>query len=368
MKRSRYVTYPFFIFALIFLLDKIALIPPIWEAGRGPQTPIDNLVESLRSHIEAYGQRKKSGESRPLVLFLGSSRSELFRHLTERSIRAAPSISERERKVLLSTYFEPRMAYKAADMFIQMLLIERLLEMRPRPDLTILEFSPEMLNANGPASIHRYIEESIFPLHQLYGFLPILQGEERREVLNRLLFASYAARFRPERLLGRLLDTDRSDGAQQFARAYLAGRPPVEEIPRSYIDYDSRAIPEEVYQERFLGYANYLKNDFVLKNYAIHPSELLSLYRILDLAAANELRIAIWIPPVHPVLTAYWNETEYPKRYPEIVAEIEKRGFPLIRGSSTGIGCSRFVDSSHLSARCATHLALDLLKGAGFID
>lgn len=352
MSRRKILLYPLVLALAIFLLDKVALIPAVQAAGRPGPTPMENMVRSMDHFFDLYREAVSAKrEGRPLHIVFGSSRSEMFQNLTEKSIDATPFLDREEKQDLKRVYFEPRMAYKAADLFMEMVFVSHIVETGRRPGLIVLELSPEMFNRNSPSNINKYLYENIYPISDLAEFYPLLDGDLKREIRNRLLFASYAFRFRPERLL------QRSPGdSSSLAELLLVARQRQEEPPADFKDYNEGSIPPSVYKSNFLGYARYLRTNFVLRNYQFDSGEENSFYHILDISRKAGIPIVVWLPHVHPALDAIWSGTEFERAFPRIRNRIEKAGVPFLDARHLDIKCKWYVDSSHLSRRCAPYM------------
>ncbi len=365
MNRNQILLFPLLLFLALFLLDKLALIPAVRNPGRPGPTPLENMVLSLEESFALYHSLQRAGkESRPYVLFLGSSRSEFFQYLDVSELRHSPFLRPEERARLTGLFFEPRYAYKAADIFVQLVFLDRILKKEELPDLLVLEFSPEMLNRNSPSNIQKYIYENILDPSFLWEIYPLLEGEEKGVVQNRLLFSSYAYRFRPEKALVNALTGKDPGQSGVLARALLKGRPVTRPIPGSYEEYPLEGIPAEVFQEKFIGYTRYLREEFVLRDFTLDRSERRTFSHILKRLESRGVKTVVWIPRVHPLMEREWERIGFPSLMEELRGEVKERGMAWYDAWQGELPCLRFVDSSHLSARCAPPLVARILGAA----
>ena len=356
---KRVLWYPILLVCLILLVDKLALIEGVRKYGRADPTPLENILTFVRQKLSP--RLRDDRREKPIVFFLGTSRSDIFRHLHPATIRETPFLTSEEKDLLLGMEFETRAILKASELFLQFALLEALLRDGARPDLVVLEVSPEMFNGGSPFHMRRYLRGDIFDYTLLWKSLDFLEGDLRKEAWTRFFSATYAFRFRPERALGNFLrGKEAGDGgyAVSLLDLYAALQP----LPENLQDYEAENIPEKIFAERFRGYADYLERENVLMNYRHDPAEMGALLSILDMALAAKIPLVVWIPYVHPELERRWRKSPV---YPEVDGEIRNRGFPIFFGPKTRFECRYFTDSSHLSGRCTPYLMRQILKTAG---
>ncbi|MBE7437117.1 MAG: DUF1574 family protein [Spirochaetales bacterium] len=341
---------PLFLFLIVFVVDKVAWFPVVVQKGRAEQTPFEHLLRNIDT-------LKQSGpESRPWVVFLGSSRSEIFQHLHPTSIESS-SLSKEAQALLTRFHLETRLPFKASSTLANFSFLERLLRPGPRPDLIVLEYSPEMLNLNGPFNAALFLQGNILDRPLLRQIFPLMDLKSKLDILIRLGFPAFHYHIRVERVLTAGPD----DFDSVLTGMLFANRPPSTPLPDNYQDFAAGDIPSAIYQERFLDYSDYLKNEFILKNYIISPVELRALYESIALARKAKIPLVLWIPPIHQELARRLATTEYAGRGAAIENDLADRAL-LIR--MPDLPCQRYVDSSHLSARCAPEVAHLLLSQA----
>lgn len=352
------ILYPVLIFLLIFALDKLATIPSIRKYGRPEYTPMENILVNLKRSIED----RRAG-AKPLHVLLGTSRSDRFKYMTGGRIRLGDGLSQEDQKALLGIQFETRGVIRASEFLIQYVLIRKILEATRSPDLVILEMSPEMFNKNSPFGMSNQINDNIYSLPTLQGTLDFVSGKNFKEVRNRLLFHSYAFRFKPERAVERAI-SGKPATSNNMAVFLLQSQKSIEELPDTYRDYHRDQIPEEVYQERFVGYTNFLKKENILMNYEFDRQEKDALFASLELLKKAKIPVVVWIPYVHPILSREWEKTDYVQFEPEILARLTKLQVPVHDASRNPPECIRFSDSSHLSSKCGPSLMADIQQTA----
>jgi len=342
---------PILLFLLVFTVDKVACSAEVVQKTRAEQTPVEHLLRNIDT-LKATGP-----ERRPWVVFLGSSRSELFQHLHPTHIRSS-SLAAPEQALLDHFYLETRLPFKAASTLANFSFLERLLRPGTLPDLIILEYSPEMLNENGPFNSGLFLQGNILDRPLLEQIFPFLDLKSKLDVLFRLSFPAFHYHIRIERVF--TAGPDDFDSA--LTGMLFAHRQRTTPLPPEYQDYPVGEIPPQIYQERFLDYSDYLKNDFILKDYTISQVELHALRESIELARRANVPILLWIPPVHKELSERLASTDYREQGPQIERELASR-VPLFRVPES-FACQRYVDSSHLSARCSPELAFTLLEQA----
>ena len=359
MKTPRLLLWlPLGLLVLIFALDKLALVPVLREAGRSDPTPNENIIHNMRALY------RKAPTDKPVLAIFGSSRSDIFKFLAPEEIERGLFLSPAEKRRMQALHFETRSVIRASELFLTYTLIENMLRER-KPDLIVLEVSPEMFNKHSPFSMNLYIRNHVYDRPILRAALGFTSGDLRLEVIARLLFATYAYRWRPERAVMNLIAGERAADEGRFvAQLLLDQQKNVEPIPEDYREYPEGDIPIDVFEERFQEYTDFLERSNILMNYRNDPDELRTLSAILELCKERGVPVVVWIPYVHPVLSRRWATTEYPELHPRVVAAIEAAGVPFFRGFAAKMECRRFVDSSHLSGRCAPYLMSRILETA----
>ncbi len=355
MRNEKLILYPLLIVILIFALDKLALIPSIRDYGRPDMTPMENMQTNLATIAKT--------NSNPDVLVFGTSRSDIFKFIHPSELPTAPAINSKDKKLLLSTYIETRGVIRASELFVTYAMLRSIIDDGMRPEAVLVEVSPEMFNKNSSFNIYRQIIDQIYPVRYMIELLWFTKGKPFKEALNRTLFASYAYRFRPERAISRII-TGKKVSRNNMA-VFLLGQVPVTEtLPNGYRDYEPGNIPPDVFQERFIGYLNTLKENGTMMNFEYDPAELEILHRIINVAKENKIKLILWRPPLHPVYNAAIGNTVYREHESGILKVMKDSGFPVINGEKLKMECNRFVDASHVSGRCAPWLMAHIIRSA----
>lgn len=349
--------YLILLFALVFALDKLALIPVLREAGRDDPTPNENIIYHMR------GLYRGAPRDRPVIALFGSSRSDIFKFLAPEEIARGVELTGAEKEKLRGLHFETRSVIRASELFFAYALIENMLRER-RPDLIVLEISPEMFNRNSPFNMNLYLRNHVYDRPILKAALGFTSGGLRMEVVNRLLFPTYAYRWRPERAIENLIRGRKASDARFLAMLLLERQKNVEPLPADYREYPLGEIPEDVFEKRFEKYTDFLKRENILRDYENDPDELRVLEAIFELARRHRVPLVAWTPYVHPILSRTWATTTYPEMAPELERVVAGSGYPYFRGFAYPMRCRRFVDSSHLSGRCAPYLMARILETA----
>lgn len=349
---QKLILYPFGLFLFVFILDKIILIPAIRDLGCPEPTPMENILKSL-SHDGKTGGEKNAV---PEVVFLGSSRSDLFKHLHPGVIGPDPWTAPPVKARLLRYHYNTHAVVRASELFVQYALLTSILESGRRPGLVVLEISPAMFNGNSPFGMKTYLSKQIYETSLLIEILPVLNGENRNEVLYRLLFTGYGYRFRPERALSNLLRRNEETDGSDFALLLLRARPHIAPLPAGFLDFEIGKIPPEPYLKRFIGYTKSQSEKGILRDYRFDPAELGVLKLLLKKANKAGVPLVVWRPVIHPLLKAKVDQTSYPFHKSEIVKTIADENIPYFNAEEYPLHCRRFKDSSHYSGRCAPYL------------
>ncbi len=371
MKTHTKLLMPIALFGLVLLVDKIALIPAVRDAGRREATPMENLSVSFTAALEqlkrshAVGQADSSNLPSAPYIFLGSSRSEIFQALHPEVIRAAPGLRADRRAQFLQATFETRGILRAGDVWVELLMTGVVLDSGIRPKLVLIELSPEMLNDANPHGVQNRVGVTVYDPPEMLALLRTATGDLRYDTARRLLFITYNYNLRPERALRNLMNdkTYRDNGA--LAMLMLTNQPSVKPLAADYVDYPIDAIPPEQYAERFVAYTDLLAERDILHDYRFSPTQHGLLRLLLKRLRGAELPVLFWSPPVHPELErrraqrlASDANADSSGRTPgeaaeAAYAEIRAAGFPLIDVRESELNCRRWTDASHLSDRCA---------------
>lgn len=360
MFRNRLVYFPFLLLAVVFIVDKVALIPSVADAGKARSDEMEKYNQYAYTVIELADPR------RPTIGVIGTSRSSIVRHITPNEIAKAP-LSDVQKERLRQNQFLNLTVF-GSDMFWQYSTMYYLLEKEgfaDRFDYFIVELSPLMLNKARPLNIARdYLSvmnmEPGFILHTL----SFATGNLRTELLQRLAFASYSRHFSPFRALettlrrasGKEKDPRQARMEQYYFRAMTLGNA---DVPTDYVDYPEReGIPEKIYEERFGGFAKR-----AIPYYETDPNQLQAFYALLDLLEKHDIPVLVWMPMPHPDIIDRYRSVFEPQ-LPAIKERITESGalFFDLRAEYSGFPCKRFTDANHMSARCATQVVERLLE------
>lgn len=350
--KSRYVYFPILLFLFIFSLDKLAGIHAIRKYGRPPLTPMENI---LFTADEILKKREAEKPERPLHMVLGTSRSDIFQFLGKKTITDAAYPDEEGKKALVSVDYDTRLVVRASELFVHYTILERIARNKTRPDRILVEISPEMFNKNSPFSTWHQLNDHIYDRKLMSGLLPVLDGREQQEILFRLMFPTYSYKFLPEKALSNFINgIDVTKG--NLATVLLIGRSPVHELKGDYKDFPLDDFPRKEYNKRIKQYTKFLVDRNIMMKYEFSNQELNLLKSIVELGRKNHLNIVFWIPKVHPLLEKEWKKSDFMKHREEVYGVIRESGYPFFDGWGADFECLRFVDSSHLSARCAPYL------------
>jgi hypothetical protein len=358
MFRNRLVYFPFLLLAVVFILDKVALIPSVAEAGKARSDEMEKYNQYVYTVIE------QADPQRPTIGVLGTSRSAIVRYITPGEIGKAPLSSSQKERLRQNQFLN--LTVFGSDMFWQYSTMYYLLEKEnfaDRFDYFIIELSPLMINKARPLNITRdYLSlmnmEPGFILHTL----PFSTGSLRKELILRLAFASYSRHFSPFRALetvlrrvsGREKDPRQARMEQYYFRVLTLGNA---DVPEDYVDYPEReGVPEKIYEERFRDFARK-----AIPYYETDPDQLQSFFAMLDMLKRHDIPVLVWMPMPHPEIIDRYRSVFEPQ-LPAIKKSISERGalFYDFRAEYPDFPCKRFTDANHMSARCAT-LVVDRL-------
>ena len=362
MSKRTFIIYPLLLVLLVFAIDKVALIPAVERAGRTDPTPMENTMLSVRIAADYWKKEQKT----PILLF-GTSRTNVFHYISEENLATARMRSEKDRRALqgILPRLETRLIIKASELFITYNLLKRATEAGMKPEYAIVEISPEMFNYNSPFSYYNLLTGHVYTRSDLYDALSFSRGEIRSEILTRLLFPSYAIKFKTGRAFSNLLSGEDVMKKNAVVLYMLGTIPLVEPLGPDYQDFPDHTDPSPEYKKRFEDYTDYLMTRDIMRNYHYYDMEKGIITRIADYARDQGINILFWMPRVHPLLAAHWEESEFAAHKAEIVETVKGTGFPFFDGPNEEYYCNRWVDASHLSSKCAPSLLSDLLHRLG---
>jgi len=356
------IYYPLILFIFIFLADKLALIPVLQRYGRKESTSSENIQMALEQNRRSRARKKTDGLD---VAILGTSRSEMFYSLHPSVIKNNKYISHQGEKRLLQSDFDTVGIFRASEILTHFLNFHVILRSSRRPDLILLEIGPEMFNSESPVGMNRTIKEIVIPPALLPALIGITRGSRRQEFLYRLLFPSYALRFRPEKILANYFSGVDYKEASELPVSIIKAHARVRPIPRGYREFHEKRIPLAQYNHYFKKYGNTILTKTFLRNYKYDRDEFRMLAALLLKARRAKLPIVVWMPPVHEFLEQGTRKTGYYRHHAAIRKLIQEANIPFWDGRRDFRSpCRYFVDCSHFSGRCAPWFMDQLLSTA----
>lgn len=366
MQRNFKFFAPLGLLCLILLVDKLVLWPALRNAGRRDTTPMENIAINLDRllKLEIYQKQSHPDTYRAPVFFLGSSRSEMFQAMDPELIRKASGLNPDTRTALLARRYETRGIVRAADAWLQYVMLDVIIRSQLKPEFVLIEMSPEMFNANSPYTVLNHIKSNVYDKELLWDLFSNSYGDVRKEAALRLTFLSYNYGLRPERVFRNL-----ANGSDYLASAdgpvlLLSMQSSVKVLPPDYQDFRIDNIPPQDYKKRFVDYTNHLLKDNILKEYEFSPSEGQIFKLLVDRLKANRVKAIFWNPPVHPELARKRYKIITHLEIQTIIKKIKKSGYPYVKVDPENLNCKLWTDASHLSDRCAPQTMQYILHAA----
>lgn len=355
----RVLTYPLLLLALILVVDKLALIPGIQEAGRKPPTPMENL-----KHAISLTRAAAAADPRPEVVVLGTSRTKGFQHLHPSTIAKDTYTNQQAKKELLAIHFETGTILPAAEMLVQYVYLREYLRHSVRPRLIVLEVSPGLFNRNTNNNLELFFSGNVFDYALLLELATLVQPDRWPLIGTKVTFASYANGFRPENAVRNLLRGRDYRHSAQMAIQLIMLQPRTKIIPDDYTDLPEHPIPTKEYQSRIVDYTDYMEGLY-LRRHQFDQAELALLGRIIDSCQKAGQPLMLWRPRVHPLLEQREQKLGITGDFAKVESLIRKKSVPYYDASADPtFACRRHRDSSHLSARCMPHLMHKILSHA----
>lgn len=334
------------VFILLFTVDKISLIPAIHEKGK-------DIREYTSREFRRANEAKLRNSTKPGIVTLGSSRSERF-SLLEKETELSEYLSPAE-KSKLRKYTHVAYSQVGAQFYSYLESMVRLNQQNLLPDILIIEIAPEIFEKCHKNNTARseFIFSGDYDLSLLWFLVQKTDGEIEREALTRILFPSYAVKWRPELALMRLGIPERN----YFKPLQTAG------YKRDYKDYLREGLTG---QEKVKRVDNFL--DMYLGNYREYDVDQLhvaSFYKTIHLMKLNNKKVILFKPHVMPELQTIFDNTRFGKREKLWKAEFSQLEIPYLVLSPNDFSCKYWSDASHYSTRCTPQIMLHLLRQAG---
>lgn len=349
--RRRTLRYPLLLLLLLLIVDKIALIPAVRDAGRKPPTPIENLRNAIQ-----FTRPEAARDPRPEIVVLGTSRTKNFEYLHPDTIERDPYLSPARRSRLLGMRFETGTILPAADMLVQYVYAREYLASKVRPRLMVLEVSPPAFNKNSNNNLELFMHGNVFDYEVLLKLAGIVQPDRWGLVGTKVAFASYAYGFRPENALRNLIRGRTYRDSAEDAMRLILMMPRTKAIPADYDDQPEEPQASVNYRQRIDEYTDYVEGMY-LRRFEFDTAELKLLDRILSEATKANQPIVLWKPRSHPHLEKRSAELGFERAFVQVETLIRARGVPYYDAArDVEFACRRHRDASHQSARCMPYL------------
>lgn len=228
-------------------------------------------------------------------------------------------------------------------------LFRRALDAGARPRAIVLELKPSLL-AGGP----RY---------RMRGWQEFLNFSETVSLIRSARNTSFAI----EVVLGQILPSLRARyEIRETLRAGLQGKPPLSRLQNLVngenwtINASANLAPRNL---AFTGRVTEVEHQRTLSSrFKVHRVNDAAARRIVDLAAANHIRVFLLIPPFAPELHARRQVTGADRLRDAFVQSLQARspGLTVLDARGSGYPSSVFVDPSHLDAQGAVALSRDV--------
>ncbi len=351
---------PLTLFILLLAADQFTRIPAVKEAGRPDSTPMENMTASLRAVLTRYHTEKKE----KVIFFFGSSRSEIFSFLKPEIIEQSPQLNPDMKAKLLTLTPEPRFITRAADMLTIYVYVHNLIQSGYRPEYIVLEISPEIFNRNRPVNIASQINMNIIDEDLLHELLFLTEGNERQEVFARSVFHSYSSRIHLDRMVSGLI-SGREDSTAGFVHALIAGGNSLKDLPENYAQFHRESIPEDIYNERFIKYTEYLKKDIGLADFRTDPAAVRMFSRLMKKLKTAGIKVILFTPAVHDLIHQEWDRSGFHTIQADLLSEAAGNTV-YYSDINNDNACPYFIDSSHMAYRCGPYVLYRLLDEAGY--
>ncbi|WCL50923.1 DUF1574 family protein [Leptospira sp. GIMC2001] len=343
---------PFGLLLFLFIIDKVSLIPSCYKTGRLDNTPIENISDAMRG---IYLDKKKNLDSKKEIIILGTSRSDILSFLDNKSIESNPFIDTESKNMLLNYDFETRSIVKASEFLYHLYLFQTIVESGFKPELVIIEVSPESLNTNNPFHADFQFRTNIFPYRFLLELLPVADNTWRKDLYLYTLFPSVYYKFMPEKSLQKFIKGKDYLSENNVIPAY-SFFPTTGTLPANHIDFEEFSFPETEYKKRILEYTEYLVSHNILKDFKISESEVAILDLLLAKIQKSKIPVVFWRPRVHSIYKQKQEESGAISADKIIQDKIEAYGYPYINLQNVDTKCNYYTDSSHISARCSPEI------------
>lgn len=344
--KNKYFYYPFLLLFIIFALDKIVLISDFRVLGGDEKTPLENLQKLLNN----VWQNHKSNSKESVLVFFGSSRSEVFQYISKDAIKSSIFIDSEIKNKLLNYSIETRGVAKASELLYSYTSLKSLVDSGYRPEKVFIEVSPEMFNLNNPFHASYHHKMNRLSPEYLWDFLFVSESTWKFQVFKDLLFLSSYYKFKPELLLTRKVNSYSDD---DFAIQLFLNLNPRIESASLINDFDVSS--DSAYQEKIVGYSNELLNNSFARNYKRSSSEIYFFKKMISLIKQNNLNAIFWTPKVHPYYQSFI-EPLSDTVMNEIKDNLRVNNIKYIDLRNTNFKCNRYTDSSHMSGKCAPEI------------
>ncbi|NCN08759.1 MAG: DUF1574 domain-containing protein [Leptospira sp.] len=364
--------YPVLIFLIIFCIDKLSIIPSIQKLGRIENSPLENIANGVakiykKKKIENELQTKLLKESSNLTdskksaVVLGTSRSDILKFSERDFIQQSKFITQKEKEKLLQFEIETRSVVKASDFLYHLILFKNIVDSGYKPNLVIIEVSPETTNLNSPFHAKTQYTTNILKYQFLIELSQIAEKSWLKTVLTSVLFPSSYYKFKPEKAISNLIAKKDYLSDNNVIEAYEFF-PATAALPTSYEDYEVKSFPLNKFQERIVDYSNHLHKDNILRNYQISTSELALFDLLLKEIKSSKIPVVFWRPKVHPYYYAIQMQEGLAEIDSLLENKIKEAGYSYINLQNTSMNCDFFTDSSHHSGRCAPEILSKILS------
>lgn len=384
MKKAKIFFYPFFVFFIIFSIDKLAYFENIRKYGRTGNTGLENIRDGMdliwekrllesrnvlhpsdnrdrpRSPLTEQSQKNQTEEKQVIVIF-GTSRSERLKFNHPKNVESSSFLSRADKRIIGGLDLETRLTDRGSEFMYNLFLLNAMFESGYKPDLVLFELSPEMFNENSYAGFHYQWSSNIFPLEFIREIFPLVSNDWKKKMLYSLLFPSSYYKFQP---IKALLNAMKGEDYKTHNETYpiLQHFPTLQAISQNYDDVPVHTNSGELYEERILGYSRQMFESYFYRDYEFSETERNLFVKILKIAQKSEVPFLFWRPRLHP----QYNQM-IEKRIPESADDIfqeytEKYNQPFYNAQKDSFQCDSYSDSSHLSSRCSPELLIKLWK------
>lgn len=347
MTRMGAIQFALLVAVLVFLADKIALVPAFRECCTNAPA-----VRVYKLSLDSDFRQKKlieaaKAQGRPYFMNFGSSRSLGFYSSPSRQqIKEARQITDSER-VELDRWEIINHAAPGATLVTEYVRLMQWLDEGARPDFVAMEFSPFSVNGQS-LWLNEELKNGV-PWDFALRYSAEMPRAHVSTILGSRLFA--LARYRVGTptamsisIWESMFDSATADiDKERTGIAANVGVPVGSEAPAVIMMY--KHMTSEMRRTMF-------------SSYRVDPDMALYAHRIAARLKREKIPVLFWNPSAHPVWLEGERGTDSRGEFTRLVRELESEGAVYVDMNEPGrMKCAEFMDPVHLHTNCFAELA-----------